>query len=47
MVDKDKAFKICPEGTKIKNNPNVVYAMHKMEIGRDNQVPLWLFGFLY
>ena len=47
IVDTDKPFKICPEGAKIKNNPSVVYAMHKMEIGRDNQIPLWLFGFLY
>ena len=47
MVDKNRAFKVCPEGIKIKNNPNMVYAIHKMEIGRDNQIPLWLFGFLY
>ena len=47
MVDEVMPFKICPEGTKIKNNPDVTYALHKAEIGRGNQIPLWMFGFLY
>ena len=47
MVDEVMPFKICPEGTKIKNNPGVTYVLHKAEIGRGNQIPLWLFGFLY
>ena len=33
--------------SKIKNNPNVTYALQKAEIGRGNQIPLWMFGFLY
>lgn len=40
-------FKICMEGHKIKNNQNTIHALHKMEIGRDNMIPLWIFGFLY
>ena len=47
MVDEVMPFKICQEGAKIKNNPNVTYALHKAEIGRGNQIPLWMFGFLY
>ncbi|MDO4165442.1 MAG: AAA family ATPase [Bacteroides sp.] len=47
MVDEVMPFKICCEGVKIKNNPGVTYALHKAEIGRGNQIPLWLFGFLY
>ena len=47
MVDEVMPFKICSSGMKIKNNPGVTYAMHKAEIGRGNQIPLWLFGFLY
>ena len=47
MVDQNMAFKVCPEGMKIKNDPNIIYAIHKAEIGRGNQIPLWLFGFLY
>ena len=47
MVDEVMPFKICTEGTKIKNNPDVTYALQKAEIGRGNQIPLWMFGFLY
>lgn len=47
IVDEKLSFRICPAGTKIKNNPGHIYAMHKMEAGRGNQLPLWLFGFLY
>ena len=47
LVDEKIQFKICGEGGKVKNNPSVIYAMHKAEIGRGNQIPLWLFGFLY
>lgn len=47
LVNGDRSFKICGEGYKIKNNPNTVYVLHKAEIGRGNQIPLWLFGFLY
>lgn len=45
MVDEVMPFKICCEGAKIKNNPGVTYALHKAEIGRGNQIPLWMFGF--
>ena len=47
MVDAIMPFKISTESTKIKNNASVTYALHKSEIGRGNQIPLWMFGFLY
>ncbi|MGN0047587.1 MAG: ATP-binding protein [Bacteroides sp.] len=47
LVDGMIPFKICPQGMKIKNCPEVTYASHKAEIGRGNVIPLWLFGFLY
>lgn len=47
LVDETKPFKICCEGAKIKNNPGTTYALSKMDIGRGNEIPLWLFGFLY
>ncbi len=46
-VDKDYNFRVCAEGCKFKNNPNVYYAMNNLKVGRENQIPLWLFGFLY
>lgn len=47
MVDNGLHFRICAEGCKLKNNPNVYYALHKLELGHGNMIPLWLFGFLY
>ena len=47
MVDNGLHFRICAEGCKFKNNPNVYYALHKFELGHGNMIPLWLFGFLY
>ena len=47
MVDGNLHFRICAEGCKFKNNPNVYYVPHKLELGHGNQIPLWLFGFLY
>ena len=47
MVDGNLHFRICAEGCKFKNNPNVYYAPHKLELGHGNQIPLWLFCFLY
>ena len=47
MVDSGLHFRICAEGCKFKNNPNVYYALHKLELGYGNMIPLWLFGFLY
>ena len=46
MVDNGLHFRICAEGCKFKNNPNVYYALHKLELGHGNMIPLWLFGFL-
>lgn len=47
MVDNGLHFRICAEGCKFKNNPSVYYALHKLELGHGNMIPLWLFGFLY
>ena len=47
MVDNGLHFRICAEGCRFKNNPNVYYAQRKLELGHGNMIPLWLFGFLY
>ena len=46
-VDNGILFRICTEKCKFKNNPDVYYAMHRLEQGEGNVIPLWLFGFLY
>ena len=35
------------ESMKVKNNPDLYYAIDKVEVGEGNMIPLWLFGFLY
>ena len=47
LVDENIQLRVCTDGTRIKNNPDVYYVMHRRELGRGNQIPLWLFGFLY
>lgn len=47
LIDEKIPFRVCPEGLRIKNNPNINYVIHKHEVGKDNHIPLWLFGFLY
>ena len=39
MVDNGLHFRICAEGCKFKNNPNVYYALHKLELGHGNMIP--------
>lgn len=47
IVDNGLKFKICCDGAKIRNNPDIIYTLHNGEIGKGNQIPLWMFGFLY
>ena len=35
------------ENMRIKNHPDLYYAIGKIEVGEGNCIPLWLFGFLY
>ena len=49
LVDGNLKFRICDATAhnKIRYAPDTLYARYNTEIGRDNQIPLWLFGFLY
>lgn len=47
LVDGTIPFRICQKDAKLKNNPDFIYAIHQIEAGHGNQIPLWLFGFLY
>ena len=48
IIDKNKRFRICDaENTKMRLNNETIYARYNTEIGKDNKIPLWLFGFLY
>ena len=45
LIDGQQSFRVC--NGKIKNNPDIIYAVHNTNIGKGNQIPLWMFGFLY
>jgi hypothetical protein len=49
IVDGNKKFRICDaeKNSKIRINPDTIYARYNTEIGHDNMIPLWLLGFLY
>lgn len=49
IIDGNKKFRICNAASngKIRMTPDTIYARYNTEIGKDNQIPLWLFGFLY
>ena len=49
LVDGQRNFRVCDAAgnNKIRYAPDVIYARYNTEIGKDNQIPLWLLGFLY
>ncbi len=47
IVDGEYRFRISTESNRLKPHPNIIYAQHPTEISRGNQIPLWLFGFMY
>ena len=49
LVDGKLKFRICDADVhnKIKYASDTIYARYNTEIGKDNQIPLWLLGFLY
>jgi predicted AAA+ superfamily ATPase len=47
LVNKKLNFCVCNKNDKRKTAPDVYYAVDMIEIGEQNYIPLWLFGFLY
>ncbi len=49
VVDEKLKFRVCNATiqNKMKNHPDIIYARYNTEVGKDNQIPLWLLGFLY
>ena len=48
IIDENKKFKICDaENTKLRLNNETIYVRYNTEVGKDNKIPLWMFGFLY
>lgn len=49
IVDEKRKFKICTvdDEHKMRFDPDTIYARYDTEVGQDNRIPLWIFGFVY
>ena len=49
LVDEKLKFRIidAKDPGRIRYQPDVIYARYNTEVGKGNQIPLWLLGFLY
>lgn len=49
IIDGMRRFRICnaESDVKMRYNSDIIYVRYNAEIGKDNLIPLWLFGFLY
>jgi predicted AAA+ superfamily ATPase len=48
LVDDKLTFKIYNQNdTKLKYYSDEIHVLRPLDVGRDNRIPLWLFGFLY
>ena len=47
LVDCELEFKLQQKGNITKNNPDWFYVVDNMNEGKDNVIPLWMFGLLY
>lgn len=48
IINQKEKFKVCDTGkTKKRFSTDTTYTIYNTEVGKDNQVPLWLMGFLY
>ncbi len=45
-IEGGRMFNVCATEPR-KMHDGVIYARHGIEVGRERQIPLWLFGFLY
>ena len=49
LIDGKQKYRVCDARAtgKVRYTGDTIYARFNTEVGRDNQIPLWLFGFLY
>jgi predicted AAA+ superfamily ATPase len=49
VVDEKLKFRVidAKASGKQRTSPDIIYARYNTEVGMDNQIPLWLLGFLY
>ena len=47
MIDSSINLKYIDNPVQKRNNSNILYAVNSMKTGAENEIPIWLFGFLY
>jgi predicted AAA+ superfamily ATPase len=47
IIDGDKQICVCDKNKKKRKEQGIYYARYNAEVGRDNDIPIWMFGFLY
>lgn len=47
IIDNSKQICVCNKIKKKRKETEIFYARYNQEVGRENDLPLWLFGFLY
>lgn len=48
LIDEKYKIRVCDaDNKKVHFSNDTVYARYNTEIGKDNRIPIWLFGFLY
>ena len=38
---------VCDKSRRVRTTADTIYAKYNTDVGRDHEIPLWLFGFLY
>ena len=47
LIDELYEFRIIEHATRLKSKAKTLFAVNQCDVGEGNQIPLWLFGFLY
>lgn len=47
LIDNNTEICVCDRTRRVKNDGHTIFARYNTETASDNEIPLWLFGFLY
>ncbi len=47
LLDGQHEFRIIEHATRLKSKSKTLFAVNQCDVGEGNQIPLWLFGFMY
>ncbi len=46
-IDNTTNISVCDRSRRVRSSADVIYAKYNTDIGREREIPLWMFGFLY